>query len=223
MSPGTVSFERGSRIAVLATIICLCSPVPVLGYGGNLGLGVAGGYVTTGRLGERPPATVDGGGFGVHLTYGFNESWGLCLEGNFDWHAPYTVYVLDEIADETEDETTVGYVEGATVERSFATSIALSVLYIVDVMRLMPYLGAGVIGARYNQKWGQTPIVGYDLGFRVTIGADFALLEYLSVGVVLHNDNYLVGNSDFYTRLEIMARVTFIFDVGKFGREPEPG
>ncbi|MCP4674981.1 MAG: hypothetical protein GY854_05650 [Deltaproteobacteria bacterium] len=210
-------------------------PCALEAYGGHLGLGVEGGYVATGRDSGSPPEMVHGGALGAHITYGFTDSWGISLQGDVNWHTPYTVSVLGELAAEpqadtetdtetdTEEKTSVGYVEGDSVDASIATSVSLSLIYIVDVMRMQPFIDIGITGARVDQRMGDWLLTNFELGVRMGLGVDFMLFEYLGLGAAIYNDLYFIGDTDFSSRMEILARFTFFFDVGKLGRRSKEG
>ncbi len=212
-------------IAAAIAFAIVLLPCALEAYGRHLGLGVEGGYVATGRNGSNPPEMVHGGALGAHITYVFTDSWGICLQGDVNWHAPYTIYALGEVAAQTEadEETSVGYVESDSVDASIATSASLSVIYVVDVMRLRPFLDLGITGARVDQRRENWLLTNLALGVRMGIGVDFMLFEYLGLGAAIYNDLYLFGDTDFGNRLEILARFTFLFDVGKLGRRSKEG
>ncbi|MCP4600551.1 MAG: outer membrane beta-barrel protein [Proteobacteria bacterium] len=222
-----VFFRKGRFIASIVIALSVVLPRVSGGSGKHFGIGVGGGYSATGRQGDDPPETVHGGTFGVHLTYGINDSWRISAEGNLDWHVPYVIYVLDEVPVETdpgtdpgadqgideevEERTEVAYVKGPSVNRSISSSIALSVVYIVDVTHVVPFIGLGVTGIRVDELLGETSLTNYELGIRLSVGVDYMLNNYIGLGAVLHSDYLVHGHSYFNTRLEIVARVTFFF------------
>ena len=182
-------------------------------------MGLDGGYASSKRLDNSPPASVHGGVAGLHLAYWLNETWALAAHGSFDGHQRYEIGVLGEIPGGQAGETSVGYVNGPRVRRSYLLAAAVSVLYGIDVLRLFPYIGLGAVVARAEQTIDGLRWVGLEAGVRFIAGVKYEVLDVLEVGAVLHSDTILYTTSDFYNRLAILARFTYVFDLG--GRDDE--
>ncbi len=215
--------QSGCFVVVIVVAFFAAFPKTAQGYGGQLGVGAEAGYCASGRIEDTPPGSVHGGAFGAHLTYGFNDSWGISAEGNFDLHTPYVIYKKGEVEGEVPGVTEVDWVEDLSVDRSFASSVTLSVVYIVDVMRMLPFIALGVNGVRVDQRSGSVTRTGYAFGVRISLGVDYMLTDNLGLGAVLHYDNNIVGRSDFLRRIEILARITFFFDVANLGSRRQQG
>ena len=192
-------------------LVFWCVPRASLGFAGQLGAGVDVGYSATFKSGDASPDILDGLAVGAHLTYGITKSFGLSFEGDFDWHPDYIMQTLQ--AYQEAEEVVVGYLDSAAVTRCFLTSVAASVVYAIDVMRVVPYLALGLVGTRSDQEINSRHIAEYDLGIRVSFGFTYALFDHLLLGAVLHSDTYLLSTTPYNTRIAVLANVTFAFDI----------
>jgi Outer membrane protein beta-barrel domain len=178
----------------------------------QLSIGADLGYVATFRESGDQPPIVDGAAFGLHLEYGFDNTWGLRVEGNFDWHPDYGTIVVGEIVS-PEGEAEAGYLAGPSVTDCYLSATAISLVYNLDVMRVVPFLSLGVVGARVDQKENSVQTTNWELGIRMSIGADYMFLDYLGLGGILVSDQFFFGESDYENRMAVMARLTFFFDL----------
>jgi hypothetical protein len=214
--------------AILKNICCtslifligvVLSPKIINGYERNTGFGGEIGYCASDRAESGLPELVHGGALGLHLTYGITETWGISLEGNLDWYPPYQTYVLDQVIVETEDgdtDTLVGWVHGPWIGSSFLTSATASIIYMIDIMRVLPYVAVGLNASRSILKSGARYYKGSELGLRVSVGADYMFSPISGAGLALHEDISLVGTSAFSNRLAIMVRFIYFFNVENF-------
>ncbi|MDJ0763693.1 MAG: hypothetical protein QNJ97_11980 [Myxococcota bacterium] len=208
---------KGYVIGIVALI-----SLPAIAYQGQMAAGVTGGYSVLDRGGALTPDTANGASFGLDLSYGLTESFGIGLETNFDVQSPFTLYGLGEVPGEAPGETEIGPVEINRVKASYVSQLTLSIIYVLDVMKLMPYFSLGVSGARNDQQTRRYDSWGYVLGMRLSIGAQYQVLEYLDVGAVFQSDFYYKGVSDFVGRIAVLARIAVKFNVGKLGKRPPP-
>lgn len=188
-----------------------CVPRSSFGFAGQLGAGVDAGYSATFKSGDASPDMLDGLAVGAHLTYGITKSFGLSFEANFDWHPDYIMQTLQ--AYQEEEEVVVGYLDSAAVTRCFLTSVAASVVYAIDITRVVPYLSLGLVGTRSDQEINSRHIAEYDLGIRIGFGFTYAVFDYLLLGAALHSDTYLLSTTPYNTRIAVLGQVTFVFDV----------
>ena len=196
----------------------------------SLRVGANIGYSANGRREALPPDTVHGAAFGFFLTYGITDSIGVSIDGSLDWHPAYRVYTLGEVPapDATgPDDLVVGHVADYQVTRSYLSELALSVVYVIDVMDLLPFLLLGVSGARQDRiakrEAEKGTLIeyqgGYVVGVRFGLGFDYMLLEQLGLGAQLASDIFLTNQIEFKGRLTVLARVTLVFDVSNFGSD----
>jgi hypothetical protein len=182
----------------------------------NVKFGLDVGYgAGTGEIDE----TAHGIAFGGFFNFNFDNRWGLGLDLNRDWYFVTETVVVDEPGGEGGTEAPdPGFDEesGATETRNTITGVtnmALSVVYAIDVMRVVPFFALGVVGQLAT-------LDEYNIGARIGLGFDYLITENMGIGAVFHGDIFFLGNSEYQGRSAVLFRATFNFDVGE--KTPNP-
>jgi hypothetical protein len=184
------------------------------GFSKTLLIGPDVGYSGTFLSKKTFPYVFDGVSLGAHLTYGITSFFGVDIEGAFDLHKDYQT--LHEDVVENEDGT-VGWawIKGPKITKYYLTSWAASLVYALDVLRVVPYLTAGATGARIDRRWDGKHRADYEVGLRLGIGFDFGVFKYFGLGAIVFSDWYYKGTSNHNRRVAFMLRISLAYDFSK--------
>jgi hypothetical protein len=235
------TFSPGARAAAALSVFFASWMISSTAFavGKNLVLGVDGQYSLLGRRADTGVGSLHGGAAGVHISYSFTDTWRLSLSGDHAFYQSYMTQPQTAVEGNGETDTNGNGQDGedivdgnveqdqpsVSVSAVQLSSLALSVEYLVDIMRVMPFFAIGIIATRTYERVEtagdeETAIVGtasYDIGYRISLGFDYMLLGYLGLGAVLVSDNYITESSAYLGKLSILLRVTFCLDMGRFG------
>ncbi|MCU0664818.1 MAG: outer membrane beta-barrel protein [Myxococcota bacterium] len=225
----------GELLLLSAIVIHMClAPfaADAADRGQRLDLGLDVGYVATSIPTGNLPSKVHGASFGLGLRYELDDAWFLGLEARFDVHQSYQIYPLvpQQEATAPSEGAQATQQQGPTVDPFFLSSLALGVGYYIDVYRIVPYLGAWLVGLRVDrvstvvlapedgrpERLTATQI-GYDLGARVGLGVDFDITTHVTTGLSFGYEWFLTGATSYGGRLLLMARLAY-----RFGNPRDP-
>jgi hypothetical protein len=181
------------------------------GFSRQLWTGLDVGYSGTYVKEDTFPSIFDGLSFGANLFYGFNRFVGLSLEGAFDLHRAHTRYEIVEVQSGA-TQTVLGWAPGPKVSKYFLSSTALSVVYALDVMRVLPFVSIGVLGVRIDRKIDGQHQAEYDVGMRINLGFHYVFNTRFGLGALFTYDQHLYTNSDHKRRMAVLIRGTVVFD-----------
>lgn len=169
---------------------------------------------------------VRGGGFRAHSVYGLTDSFGISLEGGRSWYQGYSVELAkagdqmdtDSGEDESEEDTEQKEQERSSFskKRSRTSSLSLSVVYALDVMRAMPFLSIGVTSFRIEDETDDKRTVDYEIGLRFCIGVEYMLSERFALGVLGGYDRFVTDTHDYKGDISLTARISFVIGAGRF-------
>ena len=203
---------RNTIWGTIVLILFLSSTVPSASPAGELQetlqLGIHIGYSGTYVDPAVSPNIFDGGAVGAHVVFGINDVVAVAWDAAFDWHRSYREYNYKEYENE-DGEVSMEWLPGAKIRRYFVSTTALSVLYAIDISRVVPYLVAGVSGARVDRDVNDVHDAGYALGLRVGGGFDYYFRRF-TVGVGITSDKYYLGNTDHDLRLVFLLRISYL-------------
>jgi hypothetical protein len=183
----------------------------------RLALGVGGGYSQLFRAIATDPTSAYGGGGNVHLTYGFDDAFGITAQYRMAWFGSYTPLEPYSTTDE-DGEPVVVYQYGQPVSELTVWDAALCLVYAIDVMRAVPYIAVGAVGARIAERRGPADLVDYELGLRTDLGFDFMLLKHMSLGASAGMDTFFTGASGYVSTFSFLVRASLVFDLCELGR-----
>lgn len=205
----SVSPRRSRRnlpaTALTAAIVLTLLPATGDGFAKQLLLGAEVGYSGTFLSKDVFPYIFDGVALGAHLTYGITSVVGVCVEGSFDLHKDHVTAEKQVIVNE-DNEQELKWVEGPKVTNYFLSTTALSLVYAIDVLRVVPFLTAGIVGARIDRRVNGEHEKDFEAGVRLSIGFDYALLKHLALGAMVLTDRFYFGTSPHERRVVFMVR-----------------
>ena len=206
-----VSLWRGVRylppVALTVAIILIFFPSRGAGFAKQLLLGGEVGYSGTFLSKDVFPYVFDGLALGAHLTYGITSVVGVCIEGSFDLHKDHVTAEKQVVVNE-DNEQELKWVEGPKVTNYFLSTTALSVVYAIDVLRVVPFLTAGIVGARIDRRVDGEHEKDFEAGLRFSLGFDYALLKHLALGAMVLTDRFYFGTSPHERRMAFMVRIS---------------
>ncbi|MFO8074336.1 MAG: hypothetical protein R6V85_20935 [Polyangia bacterium] len=194
----------------LLALVSLATPARALE--GELRLAAEGRYSQLLRRSASDPSLAHGGGPGIQLLYGLSDAWMVSAAGSLGWFAPWVPRIPTEIVNE-EGERVPVLARGDRHDGILAAEMVLSVLYALDVMRVLPYFGAGVISARLGERRAGERFVDWEVGLRFEVGLDYDALEHISIGAAARFDTYFTTRSAYIGKNTFLARITFRWDL----------
>jgi hypothetical protein len=171
------------------------------------------GYSSTHIDADTEPTSFNGAAFGFQLVLGLTEVVGLSLEGSFDLHKSYKERSKTEVTDE-DDNLSLGWEPSADISRYFVSTAALSIVYAIDVARLLPYFSLGPAGIRTDKTVDGIHEAAYGFGVRAAGGIDL-MFDRFCVGLGVAADSYWVGDTDHSTRILVWVRASALFHLKK--------
>ena len=193
------------------TISAIPSICAASDFAGTLRTGGHIGYSAAYFDNKTRPDVFAGAAFGVQVVWGVTETVGLSLEGAFDLHRRYRERRKEEVTDD-EGKLSLDWVPSAEVKHYFASTAALSFIYVLDITRVVPYFALGPSGIRVDRTADGKHDATYGFGVRAVFGFDFSFKRSL-IGLGIASDSYLAGNTDNKQRLLFFIRVASIFHI----------
>ena len=158
------------------------------------------------------PYIHDGVLLGGHIEYGLNRVFALAIDGAVDLHLPYDLYERG-IGKNEEGNEVLDWAEPRRVTKYFHSSGAFSVLYAIDLFRIVPVFAVGVIVTRVDRRIEEKRETKRAFGIRIGGGFEYYLQRF-SFGAGLYSDRFLGGNSDVINRLFLAIKGAVVFDLG---------
>ncbi len=215
----TQRLRAGLIIATLAFVgITMIAP-EARADGKTFDLGVDARYSSLSRQAELGPALLHGTGIGGHITYTINDAWRISVNAGHVWFESYMVLLPpppdeegqsdpnDDPNPEEEEEPVVMIFNQPQV-----SSAALSIEYMLDITRVLPFFALGFIVNRSSEEIDGELSVNFDLGYRLSLGFDFMFTDYFSAGIALYSDAYLLENTVYTAQLSALVRASICFD-----------
>jgi hypothetical protein len=217
----------GARIcaALVAAVFAVAALVPdraaASDWEGLLGVEVGGGYSIASPSAAAVPSALNGGAFRARLTYGLTDAFGLAITGQLAWFEDRRPVSAFEYEDETGAlVSSLGY--GDAITRTRLQDLGGSIIYAVDVLRVVPFLAGGLASMRAVEECAGEERVEHDVVLRFEIGADVLALDWFKIGASVVFDMFLTQRADFTSQTTILIRAAVIFDLagGRSGGEP---
>ena len=159
----------------------------------------------------------------VHSIYGFTDSLGISVEVGRTWYQSYSVESPKagdqtdtdegdgkEVSEEGDDENEEEKTEIVSKRRPETTSLGLSIVYTLDVMRAMPFLSVGMAYVRIEEGMNEGQRVDYELGLRFCIGVEYMMSDRFALGVLGGYDRYITDTYEYGGRMAVVARISFV-------------
>jgi hypothetical protein len=183
---------------------------------GLFGLEVGGGYAAASLRTAASPSVLSGGAVRARLSYGLTDALGVAATGQMAWYQSRRPIASIEYEDETGAlVSALGY--GAEVTDTELRDIGVSLVYALDVMRVVPFLGAGVASMQVLERSAGVLRVDHDVVLRFEIGADIAALPRFRIGASAVFDIFLTQRSELSAQTVILLRAAFVLGPAKLG------
>lgn len=198
---------------LFATGLCIHIPVSSRPFEltRSLQVGAHVGYSGTYIDPVNFPNVFNGAAFGVQVVLGLTEWLALSWESAFDWHPDYQNYLKEEVEDE-DGKVSMEWVANAMVEHYYVSTTALSIVYALDVTRVLPYFSAGPAGVRVDKTTAGLHAATHGFGMRVGGGFDYSFKQF-TLGAGITSDRFFVGNTDHDRRILFFVRVSSLFRI----------
>jgi hypothetical protein len=176
---------------------------------GVLGLEVGGGYGVASPRTNSAPSSLSGGAARARLFYGLTDALGVAITGQIAWYEARRPAVLIERQDETGALVSgMGY--GDAITRTRLQDLGGSFIYTLDVLRVVPFLAAGVASMRTVEETAAVERVEHDVVLRFEIGADVATLDWFWIGASVVFDTFLTQRADFTAQTAFLIRAAVV-------------
>ena len=204
-----------ARILLFITVLALQMflPKPSEGFDKRLQLGLSAGYSATYLRKDNWPNIFGGVALGGFAEYGINRVFAISVEGATDLHLPYTPQEKTVVIGEDGKEE-IGYERGRRVDKYFHSTGAISVLYAIDLFRIVPVFSVGFVATREDKRFDGEHQTVRLYGFRIGGGFEY-YLKYFSFGAGVYSDRYVANeNKEITNRLCLSIRGAYVFDFG---------
>jgi hypothetical protein len=183
---------------------------------GVLGLEAGGGYSTASPRSASSPSALNGGAVRARLYYGLTDALGVAVTGQIAWLQDRRPVASIQYEDETGAMlSALGY--GDVITRTRLQDLGGSLIYTLDVLRVVPFLAAGVASMRVVEEVAGAERVDHDVVLRFEIGADFAAHERFRIGASAVFDLFLTRHSDFTAQTAFLIRAAVVLGPAKLG------
>jgi len=202
--------------AAAATSVLVPDRAAAADWEGVFGLEVGGGYAVASPRTAATPSALNGGALRARLFYGFTDALGVAITGQMAWFEARRPVASIEYEDETGDLVTgMGY--GDKVARTRLQDLGGSLVYTLDVLRVIPFLAAGVASMRTVEEAAAVERVEHDVVLRFEIGVDIAALDWFWIGASAVFDTFLTQRADFTAQTTILIRAAVVFGPDESG------
>ncbi len=155
-------------------------------------IGVDGGLS---MLDVADKSTLDvGGGLGLHYTYGLSDAFNFVAEGTG------SIVALKQHLDQPTSPHT---------RPSTLSSLAVGVVYVLDVLRWVPY--GGLLAGGYMLTGGTLDKATFDGGVQVALGVDYQVTRSFSAGLALRQHMLLTDLSTYPTYTTAFLRLEYVW------------
>jgi outer membrane protein W len=194
----------------------VCARAEASGFEGDLAVELGAGYANASLTSAASPSAPSGGALRGRISYGITDSLGVEATAQLAWYESRRPLLETEYTDDA-GALVSGYAYGDEFARTRLQELGLGLVYALDVLRVVPYLGAGVSSLRAVEDVGGETDVDYDAALTFEVGADVALNEHVLVGAAAVFDVYLAQHTEFTGQTAILVRAAFAFSPGKVG------
>ena len=212
--------RRATPCALLAALLAAAALAPesiaASEWEGVFGLEAGGGYSLASLRSAASPGALNGGAVRARLFYGLTDALGVAATGQIAWFESRRPIATLEYEDETGAmATALGY--GDEVTRTRLQDLGASFIYTLDVLRVVPFLAAGVASMRAVEEAAGVERVDHDVVLRFEIGADIAALEHFWIGASVVFDVFLTQRAEFTGQTAFLIRAAVVFGPAKLG------
>jgi hypothetical protein len=184
---------------------------------GPFGVEVGGGYANTAPRTAAYPNSLNGGAARARLSYDLTDALGVAAVAQISWFESRRPLVEIEYEDETGALVT-GVAYGDAITRTRLQELGLGLIYALDVLRVVPFLSAGVSSLREVERAGSREVTGYDVVLWMEVGADLAVTERFRVGASAIFDLFLTERTELSGQTTFLVRAGVALGPAKAGR-----
>jgi hypothetical protein len=188
--------------AAVATTALVPARAVASEWEGVFGLEAGGGYTVASPRTAAEPSALNGGAFRARLYYGLTDALGVAVTGQIAWFEARRPIVSGS-----------GY--GAEITRTRLQDLGGSFIYTLDVLRVVPFLSAGVASMRTVEEDSAAVRVEHDVVLRFEVGADVATLDWFWIGASAVFDTFLTQHADFTAQTTFLIRAAIVLGPGK--------
>jgi hypothetical protein len=185
---------------------------------GVFGVAAGVGYASAAPRAASSKASLSGGAVRGQLSYGITDSLRVAATGQIAWYESRRPIVSAEFTDET-GATFTGTAYGDAFTRTRLQELGLGLIYTLDVLRVVPFLGAGAGSLRAVEEVSGRTRVDYDAVLWFEVGADLAISRHFSAGASAAFDVLLARHTEFTAQTTFLLRATVLLGPAKVGRE----
>jgi hypothetical protein len=204
-------------VAAGATALLAPSRAAATDLDGLVGVEIGGGYANAAPKSASNPSALLGGAVRARISYGLTDAVGLVATGQIAWLQPRRPIVEVEYEDESGALVT-GAAYGAEITRTRLQSLGLGIVYALDVLRVIPFLSAGIASVRAVEAADGEERVDYDAALWFEAGADWAIDDRFRIGASAIYDVLLAGHAELTADVELILRASVSFGPAKVGR-----
>jgi hypothetical protein len=149
---------------------------------------------------------------GGYLEYGLNRVFAVSIDGAVDLHRPYFLYERGVGIDDEGNEV-LDWTKPQKVTKYFHSSGAISVLYAIDLFKIVPVFAVGAIATRVDRRIDGKKETGRAFGIRIGGGFEY-YLGLFSFGAGVYSDRYFGGSARVVNRIFLALKGAVVFDLG---------
>jgi hypothetical protein len=181
---------------------------------GVFGLEAGGGYAIAAPRTAAEPSALNGGALRARLFYGLTDALGVAVTGQIAWfEARRPVASIGSLDETGQVVSGLGY--GDEITRTRLQDLGGSLIYTLDVLRVVPFLSAGVASMRTVEEDSAAVRVEHDLVLRFEVGADVAALDWFWIGASAVFDTFLTQRADFTAQTTFLVRASVVLGPAK--------
>ena len=203
-------------VAALAAAALAPESIAASEWEGVFGLEAGGGYTVASLRSAASPGSLNGGAVRARLFYGLTDWLGVAATGQIAWFEDRRPLATINYEDETGAlMSALGY--GGEITRTRLQDLGASFIYALDVLRVVPFLAAGVASMRAVEEAAGVERVEHDVVLRFEVGADIAAMERFWIGASVVFDIFLTQRAEISGQTAILIRAAVVLGPSKLG------
>jgi len=190
-----------AALVIIPLAVCLY-PAGARAYERQIQLGIDGGYSHI----ERGRNDLPGGGAGLHISYGIDDTWGVFISSFCSFMEPPPRPSDEEIVEAEEAGKELKWGEDTII----VGNVVAGAKYALDVFRVVPFMTLGVGPYFKRNEMGEFRV---EWGFKLALGADYMIYRWLSAGAEVAYHGLVTDFMNVPVYLTLLARLSFQFDI----------
>jgi len=203
-------------LALSCALLAFQRPAAAADFVGDCGIELGAGYANAALTSAASPSAPNGGAVRARISYGITDAFGVAAAAQISWLESRRPIVATEYEDDT-GALVSGFAFGGEIARTRLQELGLGVVYALDILRVVPFVSAGVSSLRTVEEVDSAKTVDYDAVLWLEVGADLSLTEHILIGASAVFDLFLSDRTAFSGQTVLLVRAGFTFDLGKVG------